>query len=72
MHFSSALFGLAALAATSVNAQAGALIEVEVGPGGKLEYSPNNIIAPVGTQIQFSFNPKVCDLKNDISALRLI
>jgi plastocyanin len=59
MHSSYALFGLVALFATTINAQAGTTIKVNVGADGKLAYSPNNIIASVGTQVEFSFNPKV-------------
>ena len=32
---------------------------VQVGPGGNLTYSPNNITALPGEVIEFAFNPKV-------------
>lgn len=58
MHFSNTLFGVAAVAAAGVSAQAGTTIKVSVGENGKLAYSPNNIIAPPGTQIEFDYFPK--------------
>lgn len=57
MHFSSALLSLAAF--TAVNAASDWTIQVLVGADGLLQYSPNSIIAPVGSQIEFLFNPKV-------------
>jgi plastocyanin len=61
MHLSSTLFGLIAFAAVTVQAQAGTTIQVTVGADGKLQYNPNNIIAAVGTNVVFSFFPKVCN-----------
>jgi len=57
MYFSSTLVTLAAVVATAT-AQEGTTIQVTVGKGG-LVYSPNNIRAEVGTNIEFSFFPKV-------------
>jgi plastocyanin len=66
MHCSNALLGLLAISAATVNAQTGQTIQVTVGTAdGKLVYSPNNIVAPVGTQIEFSFFPKACNSTND-------
>ena len=56
MYFSSTLVTLAAVVATAT-AQEGTTIQVTVGKGG-LVYSPNNIRAEVGTNIEFSFFPK--------------
>jgi plastocyanin len=48
-----------ALATTSqVIAQAGKIIEVQVGANG-LTFTPNEVTAKVGTAIEFSFFPKV-------------
>jgi plastocyanin len=49
------------------NSQAASTIKVSVGADGKLAYSPNNITASVGTQVEFSFNPKVYTPKNNAS-----
>jgi hypothetical protein len=67
MHFTNSLLCLASLAA--VNAQAGTTIQVSVGANGRLAYSPNNINASVGTQIEFSYNPKVCSPENDMNTV---
>ncbi|PVH74184.1 Cupredoxin [Cadophora sp. DSE1049] len=56
MYFSSTVVALAAVVATAT-AQEGTTIQVTVGKGG-LVYSPNNIRAEVGTNIEFSFFPK--------------
>ncbi|KIN07215.1 hypothetical protein OIDMADRAFT_16032 [Oidiodendron maius Zn] len=57
MYFSTALFSLAAF--TAVNAATSDwTIPVAVGPDGLLEYAPSSIIAPVGSKIEFIFNPK--------------
>jgi len=56
MHFSNLILGVAALAAATVQA---ATINVEVGEGTSLIYSPNDITANIGDQVVFSFNPKV-------------
>ncbi|KAK0099503.1 hypothetical protein ONS95_000234 [Cadophora gregata] len=56
MYFSTSLITLAAVVATAT-AQQGTTIQVTVGKGG-LVYSPNNIKAEVGTNIEFSFFPK--------------
>ena len=58
MHFSDTLFGVAAVAAAGVSAQAGTTIKVTVGADGKFAYNPNNIIATPGTQVEFDFFPK--------------
>ena len=58
MQFTNTLFGLVAVTAASVNAQAGATIKVTVGAGGVLQYSPNNLVAAVGTAVEFDFFPK--------------
>jgi plastocyanin len=65
MHCSNAFLGLLAISAATVNAQTGQTIQVTVGADGKLAYSPNNIVAPVGTQIEFSFFPKACHSTNN-------
>lgn len=57
MYFSSTVGVLAAVAATA-SAQAGTTIKVTVGKGG-LVYTPSDIIAEVGTNIEFDFYPKV-------------
>ncbi|KAG4431676.1 hypothetical protein IFR05_012842 [Cadophora sp. M221] len=56
MYFSSTLVTLAAVVATA-SAQEGTTIQVTVGKGG-LVYTPNDIKAEVGTNIEFSFFPK--------------
>lgn len=56
MHFSKLFLGAAALAAATVQA---ATIDVEVGVGTSLIYSPNDITAAVGDIVVFHFNPKV-------------
>ncbi|KAH7419610.1 Cupredoxin [Cadophora sp. MPI-SDFR-AT-0126] len=56
MYFSTTLFAFAAAVSTAI-AQEGTTIQVTVGKGG-LVYSPNNIRAEVGTNIEFSFFPK--------------
>jgi hypothetical protein len=58
MQFSTALVGLVAAASTAY-AQAGEIVQVTVGAGDKLQFVPNDIIAQPGTQVQFSFFPKV-------------
>ena len=58
MYFSPIVVTLASVVATAT-AQEGTTIQVTVGKGG-LVYSPNDIIAEVGTNIEFSFFPKVC------------
>jgi plastocyanin len=63
------MLGLVALAAATVHAQAGATIKVSVGADGKLSYNPNNIIASVGTQVEFTFNPKVYTLEIILSLI---
>lgn len=50
------------LAATIIN---GATLQVGVGADGTLAYAPNNIIAPVGTQIEFIFDGKACNRYKD-------
>jgi hypothetical protein len=55
MLFSNTIVGLVAVAVATVQADP---IKVTVGADGKLAYSPNNIIAAVGTQIEFDFFPK--------------
>lgn len=62
MHLSNTLLGLVAVAAATVQAQASTPIQVTVGADSKLQFNPSNIVAPVGTQVEFSFYPKVCDL----------
>lgn len=57
MRYSTAFAGLAALAASVVNAQDGWTIQVQVGADG-LSYTPNDIKAAVGTKVEFIFNPK--------------
>lgn len=61
MYLSSMFFGLITFAAATVQAQAGTTIQVTVGADGKLQYSPNDITAAVGTNVEFSFFPKVCN-----------
>ncbi|KAH9210749.1 Cupredoxin [Leptodontidium sp. 2 PMI_412] len=56
MYLSSTLVTLAAVVATAT-AQEGTTIQVTVGKGG-LVYTPNDIKAEVGTNIEFSFFPK--------------
>lgn len=66
MQFSSTFVGLAALAAVqatappAVTATPGSTVKVTVGANQKLAFEPSNIIAPVGTKVEFSFFPKVC------------
>jgi plastocyanin len=57
MHYSTAIAGLAALTASVVNAQSGWTVKVAVGADG-LTYTPNNIVAAVGTNVEFTFSPK--------------
>lgn len=57
MQLTNTLFGLVA-AATVVYAQVGAPIRVTVGADGVLQYNPNNIVAEVGTEVEFDFFPK--------------
>ena len=59
MHFSSILYSLIAVAATTIEGKA---VQVTIGADRKLLYSPNNITAAVSTEIEFSFFLKVCDL----------
>jgi len=61
MRFSTALFSLAAFTAAVNAGSSDWTIQVAVGPDGLLKYTPNNIIAPVGSTIEFLFNPKVRD-----------
>lgn len=49
-----------AQAPAAVTATPGQTLKVTVGADGKLAYSPSNIIADVGTKIEFDFFPKVC------------
>jgi plastocyanin len=58
MQLTNTLFGLVAVAAASVNAQAGATVKVTVGDGGVLQYSPNSLAVAVGTAVEFDFFPK--------------
>ena len=63
MQFTNALLGLGAVAvATATSPPAvsatSSPFKVKVGESG-LTYSPSNIIAEVGTQIEFEFFPKV-------------
>jgi plastocyanin len=58
MQLTNSLFGLAAIAAATVNAQVGATVKVTVGADGVLQYNPNNLVAEVGTAIEFEFFPK--------------
>jgi len=58
MQLTNTLFGLVAVAAASVNAQAGTTVKVTVGDGGVLQYSPNNLAVAVGTAVEFDFFPK--------------
>lgn len=65
MLFSNTIVGLIAVAISVVEATAPAAVtattspfKVTVGKDG-LTYTPSNIIAPVGTQIEFDFFPKV-------------
>lgn len=51
MKLTNALLGLATIAAIAVNSQKGTTIQVAVGEGGILRYSPNNITAKVSTYI---------------------
>jgi len=53
MHFSS-IIALAAASAVSATT-----IKVAVGQNG-LTYTPNDITAAVGDEVEFSFFPKVC------------
>jgi hypothetical protein len=69
MYFSNALFGLAAL--TAVNAASQWTVQVLVGPDGLLEFLPNDIVAPVGSQIEFLFNPKVLNTEYVGNTLQL-
>jgi hypothetical protein len=68
MLFSNTIVGLVAVSIAGVSALGVAQpavtatsspFKVSVGADG-LTYTPNNIIAEVGTQIEFSFFPKVC------------
>lgn len=68
MLFSNTIVGLVAVAVAGVSALGVAQpvvtatsspFKVSVGADG-FTYTPNNIIAEVGTQIEFSFFPKVC------------
>jgi hypothetical protein len=65
MRFSQSLVGLVAVGVTAVQAAAPAAVtatsspfKVSVGADG-LTYTPSNIIAEVGTLIEFDFFPKV-------------
>lgn len=63
MYFSKALFGLAAIAGANAaivqtNGTSDWTVQVLVGPDSQLEFIPNDIIAPVGSKIEFLFNPK--------------
>lgn len=58
MQLTNTIFGLAAFAAATANAQAGTTVKVTVGANGVLQYSPNNLVAEVGTAIEFDFFPK--------------
>jgi plastocyanin len=57
MQLTNTLFGLVA-AATAVYTQVGATIKVTVGADGVLQYNPNNLVAEVGTEVEFDFFPK--------------
>lgn len=66
MFFSNTIVGLVAVAVAAVDATAPPAVtatsspfKVKVGADG-LTYTPSNIIAEVGTQIEFDFFPKVC------------
>ena len=63
MQFTNAVLGLSAIAVASASypsasSTASSVLKVKVGESG-LTYTPNNIIAEVGTQIEFEFFPKV-------------
>jgi plastocyanin len=57
MRVSSSTIALA-LAASSVNAQQAQTIKVNVGADGVLTYNPANLVAPVGTKVEFHYFPK--------------
>ena len=65
MKLTNTLLGFAAIAAMAVNSQRGATIQVAVGEGGLLRYSPNSIAAKVGDAIEFNFFPKVSNQIED-------
>lgn len=67
MLFTNTFLGVVGITIAAVKASAPPAVtataspfKVKVGADG-LTYTPSNIIAEVGTQIEFDFFPKVCD-----------
>ncbi|KAJ2919925.1 hypothetical protein MD484_g453, partial [Candolleomyces efflorescens] len=54
MHSSTVAFALAALAPSAL----GAILDVNVGPGGRFVYEPPSVHAMTGDIVRFHFNPK--------------